>query len=416
MENLLKNLDLLKLRQMSYEQVREVMTSYGVEVNREDYESFINSSDEEIKRMMSLMNDASKETEIYNIEPTIDFKSEILRSSMETLRELAEKRNMYIGVSVDTIEKELKDKTIVDLLVKEFNSITITNSMKWNNSLKDKNGDIFDFDFEDIDKVFDTMDGKSIRKRGHTLIWGKFKGRTFPNEVYDLIENSSDKRKTLMDIIEKRISITMSHFKGKVHQWDVVNEATGYDNEFKFDGYFNEIMGPEYIEHAFKCAHAIDPNAELFINEAFGSTGGEKGKKYIEWLKSLLEKKVPIHGVGIQGHVLQGKYDIEGLKWFINELKKMGLKFEITEFDMGITPFRNCENPLESQGQQTYEILKAVIESGNCQGITFWGLSDRLNWYDSIPPYKNHAPNKPNIFDDSLNKKPMYYATKKVLL
>lgn len=384
-------------------------------ISETDLMTVRNASVEEMQRMIGLMENAKAPSPLNMVEPSVDFEEMKKKFDNETIGRIFKSAPVHIGASADLITEEFKDAKFTNHFLETYGSATITNSMKWNCSLVDDTGDYTDYDFEAVDKIVDMMNAKGMRVRGHTLIWGKFRGKTFPTKVYDDVENAADKKAELKRIIKERIDIAVGHFKGRVHQWDVVNETMPYSDSFEFDGYFYEILGDEYITYSLECARAADPDAELIINEAFGPSGGEKGEKYIQWLKGLVAKGVPLDGVGIQGHITKGKADIDGVVWFAKELGKLGLKLEISEFDMSINAFRECQDDLKSQGQYTYDYFEPLMKLDNLSGITFWGSSDIVSWYDSIFPFDLHAPNKPNPFDEKLQPKPMVLAVAKLV-
>ncbi len=404
------------MKLVPYSLLKNVIKNNGKPMTKSEHAFLVNSSTDEILRSMELMKSAKEEMPQKNIEILRKFSPDSLGNIKESLRELADKNNFYIGVAAEIDEYGLKDKDCRDLIVKEFNSFTFENSMKWNNTLNDADSEnIFDYDFAEVDKQIDYLLQHNMRIRGHALIWGKFGGMTFPRYVQKTVDKSKDPQKSLEDIIYERVTGTINHFKGRVKQWDVVNESMPYDGDFKLDGYFNEIMGEDYIVKAFEFAKQADPDASLTLNEAFGKTSGEKAKQYLEWIKHLKDIGTPIDSVGIQGHVTRGSFDVEGINFFAKELAKLGVQLDITEFDMSAVPFRECEDMFMAQAQYSYDILKSAAESGNLGGITFWGLSDKISWYDSIYPFSLHKPNYPNTFDDNLQRKPMYYAAQALL-
>ena len=113
----------------------------------------------------------------------------------------------------------------------------------------------------------------------------------------------------------------VNHFKGKIWQWDVVNEAVSdpWDSPptLHYKGFWAEHLGPGYIADAFRWARAADPKALLFYNdyniEAFGSgdPADDKTQFVYNMAKALRAQGVPIDGVGSQGHLgtQYGNYD-----------------------------------------------------------------------------------------------------------
>lgn len=404
------------MKLIPYSILKNVIKNNGKPMTKSEHAFLVNSSTDEILRSMGLVKSAKEKMPLNSIAVKRNFSPDSLGNIKESLRELADKNNFYIGVAAEIDEYGLKNNDCRELIVKEFNSFTFENSMKWNKTLKDAESEnIFDYDFAEVDKQIDFLLQHNMRIRGHALIWGKFGGMTFPRYVQKFVDKSNNPKKALEEIIYQRVTGTVNHFKGRVKQWDVVNESMPYDGDFRLDGYFNEIMGEEYIVKSFKFAREADPNSSLTLNEAFGKTSGEKAKQYLQWIKHLKDIGTPIDSVGIQGHVTRGSFDVEGINFFAKELANLGVQMDITEFDISAVPFRECEDMFMAQAQYTYDILKSAAESNNLGSITFWGLSDKKSWYDDIYPFNLHKPNYPNPFDKNLEKKPMYYAVQSLL-
>ncbi len=399
------------MKNMSYNRMTKMAKKRGMQMTKSQYTMMKNMSFEEYLRSLSLVNSAKSKMPQVIVPCDIDFAKEL--ESSATLRQVA--GNTHIGVSADFIDSELLDDRVLPLITDNFNSFTFTNSMKWQASLVDGNNNYRQYDFSKIDEVLSQLNSAGIRVRGHNMLWGKFVGMTFPLSVKTEVDNSKDKVGTLKAIIDTRITDVLTHFRGKVAQWDVINETIPYTSEFTFDGYFYEIMGEEYIEYIFRKAHEVDSSVELYLNEAIGDFSGDKGKQYIQWLSGMIAKGVPIDGIGIQGHITRGSWDIAGMDWFATQLEQLGVKFEITELDMSVAPLLDNSNPLESQGQYIYNLVSTALSHSNCTGVTLWGFSDNASWYDGTSPFNMHSPNKPNIFDNNYNKKPMYYAVRKAL-
>ena len=82
--------------------------------------------------------------------------------------------------------------------------------------------------------------------------------------------------------------------KGRIKEYDVWNEA------FHEPFIFNKC-GWDLLDSAHVWAHRADPDARLFINEYNVVSAGETERLY-DIVKGMLERKVPVHGIGVQCH------------------------------------------------------------------------------------------------------------------
>ena len=122
--------------------------------------------------------------------------------------------------------------------------------------------------------------------RGHNLAW--------PADNPTWLTSVPYSRDQLIGILHEHIQTVVGHFRGKVAQWDVVNEGIG--------GFWWDHIGPEYIDMAFRWAHEADPAAKLFYND-FGAEGlGGKSDQVYALVRGLKQRGVPIDGVGLESH------------------------------------------------------------------------------------------------------------------
>ena len=313
-------------------------------------------------------------------------------------KQLADSIDFHIGVAIGP------DDSHHDLISKLFNSVVAENEMKPGRLLIDPKN--WDFDFSKADALINFANTHNMRMRGHTLIWGKFPGMTLPIHWITEVKAAADKKSAMASIMKRYIETVMKHFKGRVPTWDVVNEPMGGDP--LFPSIFTESMGEEYIDYAFNIAHEADPDCSLFLNEQIGDFDSPQAAEFLNLLQRLMDRGVPIDGVGLQTHHINKVQDIAGLKKYIRAIGEMGLKVEITELDVRLLLFDDADDPYQAQGDQFKYIVKACIDDPDCHGVTLWGLTDGANWMDGVPPFKWKSPNAPNIFDENMHKKPAY--------
>ena len=66
--------------------------------------------------------------------------------------------------------------------------------------------------------------------------------------------------------METHIKTVMGHFRGRIGEWDVVNEAVAADGS-RTPNVWQQVIGDDYVEKAFQFAREADPAAQLYYNE-----------------------------------------------------------------------------------------------------------------------------------------------------
>jgi endo-1,4-beta-xylanase len=322
-----------------------------------------------------------------------------------SLSRMADSLDFYIGMAIKP------DSLSRHWVPAEFNSVTAENHFKPGHLMLD--AEAWKYDFSNADDLLELAKANGMRMRGHTLIWGKFPGRTHPVPWIKMAEGAEDPQAAMTEIITRYISDVMGRYKGKVETWDVVNEPMG--GTVLYECVFTRTLGEAYIDLAFHTAHKIDPDCELFLNEAIGDYDGPQGQAFLALLKRLKERGVPVHGVGLQTHHINAVHDVEAMKRYLRTIGEMGFKTEITELDIRLLHFIKSKDPYQAQGDQYYKIARVCLEEPSCQGLTIWGITDAENWMDQIPPFKWKSPNAPYILDENLVKKPAYWGIHRAL-
>lgn len=326
-----------------------------------------------------------------------------------SLTKIANEKGFYIGAAVNMADNPEYRK----LAPSEFNSITPENYTKWRQLLV--NNEIGNYDFSKADAIIDYAVENGVRVRGHTLIWGKFSGRTYPKTLDDRIANAADPPAQLRRVMREHIQTVMTHFQGRIPIWDVVNEPLSMDGVYLDKNIFLNTLGRSYIAESFRMAQEADPSAQLFINEQFGNYTGELVELFFDLIEWLLEEDVPIDGVGIQAHNIFKTHNLKEFRQFVQRIADLGLLVEVTEFDARIRLFGEELDPYQAQGDYMAEYARICIESPACIGFTLWGLSDASTWFDWVPPFSRMLPNDPLLFDVNSRPKPAYAQIREAL-
>jgi len=312
----------------------------------------------------------------------------------KSLRELAPRRGLAIGAAVD-VSTLRSDPVYAQILAQEFNMLTAENALKFGPLRPSRDS----YDFSAADTLVQFAQDHDMQVRGHTLVWH--------NQLPDWLTQGTFSREELSAILKEHILTVVGHYRGKIAAWDVVNEAVG-DNGQMRDTLWLRGIGPEYLDLAFQWAHEADPQAKLFYNDYNGEGLGSKSDAIYRLLKELLQRGVPVDGVGLQMHLtLDAPPRAADIAANIQRLGELGLEVHITEMDVRIkTPASPAD--LAKQAEIYRSVLGACLGSPYCKAFVLWGFSDRYSWIPGF--FKGY--DSALIFDEAFAPKPAYQAMK----
>ena len=248
------------------------------------------------------------------------------------------------------------------LAIGQFNSWTPENEMKA--QFIHPGPDTYDF--SDPDLLVDTALANGIIVHGHALVFSEAN----PGWMQSVPLHQRPA------IMADHVQQIVAHYRGKVAEWDVVNEPLS-DNSGESgapvlrDNIWYQAMGDRYIDQAFAAARSADPNAQLYLNEYGLEQGGARWDTFLTLLKRLQARGVPIDGVGFQAHIHEtgDEVDSETLQKHFQVLRDLGLKVRISELDVH-------GDDLAGQAQQYRNVLNACLASSNCTAWSTWGFTD----------------------------------------
>jgi endo-1,4-beta-xylanase len=322
------------------------------------------------------------------------------RTPVSTLKQLASVHNIAIGTALS--KSGLRNQKLVDTLLREFNSLTAENEMKFYAIRKNQ----YVYNFGPADEIVQFALDNNMAIRGHTLVWH--------NAMPSWVENGKWTKDELLQMLKEYITEVVTRYKGKVSCWDVVNEVFEEDGELRneISSVWNRICGEEYIEKAFIWAHEADPDALLFINDYNIETVNPKSNAVYNLVEKLLAQGVPVHGLGIQAHLVE---EVPlNYRSFYNNIKRfaeLGLYIHITELDVRIkSPV--TEKKLKNQAEIYAQLIKIALSFDKVNNITMWGISDAYSWVPGVFTGYGSA----LLFDDNFNPKPAFYGVEDALV
>lgn len=310
------------------------------------------------------------------------------------------KTDFRIGTAVNLAQVQGREAGADSLLSLHFNSLTPENGLKWA-LVHPKEGE-FDFGFGDeFVRKGEEMGAYLV---GHTLVWHQ----QTPAWVFQDENGNPLSAAALKSRMESHIETVMGRYKGKIHAWDVVNEAFEDDGTWRQTPW-RKILGPDYMEMVFRKAKEVDPEAKLIYND-YNVWKPKKLESILAMARSMQNAGVKIDGIGMQGHYRLGSPSIEEIENAILKIHALGLKVHITELDIDVLPRptdqegadlslnfsampewnpyakhlpREVEETLVQRYVELFQLFRK--HQDKIERVTFWGLSDRTSWLNNWP-------------------------------
>ncbi|MFF5357810.1 non-reducing end alpha-L-arabinofuranosidase family hydrolase [Streptomyces scabiei] len=287
----------------------------------------------------------------------------------------------YFGTAVAA--GRLGDSTYSTLLDREFKMITPENEMKWD-AIEPSRGN---FTFRAADQIVSHASAHGQRLRGHTLVWHS----QLPAWVKSITDAG-----TLRSVMKNHITQEMTHYKGKIYAWDVVNEAFADGGSGRHrSSVFQDVLGDGFIEEAFRTARKADPSAKLCYNDYnIENWSDAKTQGVYKMVKDFKSRGVPIDCVGLQSHFGAGGPPAS-FQTTLSNFAALGVDVQITELDIA-----------QASATAYTNAVKACTNVARCTGITVWGIRDSDSW---------RTGENALLFDAGGNKKPAYDAVRTAL-
>ncbi len=317
-----------------------------------------------------------------------------------TLRQLAEKNDMYFGTAVYTYH--LNTPAHVETVAREFNMMTPEQEAK----ACEVSAERGKFDFNRFDRLVAFAQENDMVIHGHALLWHQC--------MPAWLESAPLSREEAIEELRSYIYTVVGRYKDKVAIWDVVNEAWADNGRQLRDTPWLRMIGPDYVELAFQFAHEADPDALLFYND-YGAEGlNTKSNAIYEMMQDFVARGVPVHGVGLQAHIdlnstrPGGSASPTMVGANIKRLGELGLQVQITELDV---KFRGkpSDEILQQQAGDYWNMVTTCATSEYCTAVIVWGVADHLSWLKQAE-FFNNPDVDPLLFDSAYQPKPAYFA------
>ncbi|GAB6878181.1 endo-1,4-beta-xylanase [Halorubrum gandharaense] len=321
-------------------------------------------------------------------------------SPATTLSEVADDRGFDIGAAV-AADPLRNDRGYRRLLMEEFNTVTAENAMKMG-PMRPEPGV---YDFTDADAVVEFAEAHDKTLRGHTLVWH--------NQTPEWFEPWTYTDAGLQSFLEDHVRTVAGRYSGRVDEWDVVNEAVDDDGTMRETVWY-DAMGEEYLDLAFEWANAVAPDADLYYNDYGADEINVKSDAIYDLVERMLDRGVPIDGVGLQLHALGEHPDPDSIAENIRRFQELGLDVAITEMDVAFPVDDVPADPLEAQADYYRAVVETCLEVG-VETLVVWGVNDATSWIRAFKDFGDRYTGDPLLFDDRNGKKPAYHAVRDTL-
>jgi len=259
-----------------------------------------------------------------------------------------------------------------------------------------------------------------------------------PDWVFQDVSGKPLSREALLERMKEHISTVVGRYRGRIHGWDVVNEAITADGSWRKSKWY-EILGEDHVAKAFEFARQADPDAQLYYND-YDNEKPPQTEGVVRLIRNLQSKGIRIDGVGIQGHWFLDYPRIEEIESSILALSKLGVRMMITELDVSALPFYPVDSKMvdlssfDPESQKKHNPFPDVLPDSvqkdlahryaelfslfrkhrrKFSRVTFWAVHDGQSWRSYLPI--RGRMDHPMLFDRYCKPKPAFDAVVKTI-
>lgn len=239
-----------------------------------------------------------------------------------------------------------------------FNEVVFENDLKWPQFNPNST--------DHITRAMDTLDAHNIPIRGHNIIWPSW--RFTP----DFLETLKDDPIALRNAIDMRFDQVTQFTKGRLVDWDVMNEPYSEHD-------IQNILGNEIMAEWFNRARQNDRSVKLYVNDySIISAGGkntEKQNYYYNLIKQIEADGGHIDGIGLQGHMSSELTPITKVYDIVEKYAELGKEIKITEHDINLP-----EQQQSVQADYTRDFMTILFSHASVKSLLVWGFWAGRHW------------------------------------
>ncbi|MEI8324171.1 MAG: endo-1,4-beta-xylanase [Betaproteobacteria bacterium] len=285
-----------------------------------------------------------------------------------------------------------------NLLRQHAGVITAENAMKWR-SIENPFGAP---DYAQADRVAVMASDLNAQLRGHTLAWHQSTPARWVNATGEEFVRAQT----------AHLQALVSRYKGRVHTWDVLNEAIEVNQRAGSgmrESVLSRLWGVDRYPELFELARVADPRAKL----AYNDYGMEQDEPWCERRRAAalhlfegwVKRKVPVDVIGLQAHLdLSRRFSAARMLTFFDELSALGLTIQITELDVRDNTTATNSAARDAAVAALYtDFMDACLNHPAVEMIVMWNVTDADSWINRGGQGQRRSdgqPMRPTLFDD----------------
>ena len=282
---------------------------------------------------------------------------------------VAMKRHAFAWGSAVTVREILRQDADGDryrrIVEQNFTRVVFENDLKWQSWDHPAS-------HPKILQAADWLLAHHLEIRGHNLIWPSWKYT--PSDLKKMQDNPAAMRQRINSHIQDEVST----LKGRLVDWDVVNEPFSNNDVMK-------VLGDSEMIAWFKLAHRFDPAVRLTLNDYDILSAGGMNKAHQDHfektLRMLKDGGAPITGLGMQSHFGSTPTPPERMLSILDRYAALGLDISITEHDIDT-------NDEQLQADFTRDFLTTVFSHPSVVAILVWGFWEPTHWKPQAAYYR----------------------------
>lgn len=258
-------------------------------------------------------------------------------------------------------------------LVLEHADATTNHGLSW--SVLQPTPDTWDFHFADA--TYDWAEANGLRQEGSSFAWDQ----QLLDDLAPWVRAITDPDE-LRAVLRERARRIFERYPG-LDRINVINEPLLILGGSLYQNHFFQVLGPDYVAQLFTIvADEAPPTTELIINENLVEYSAAKSDALVALVTDLVERDVPIDGVGLQSHFLFGEPDWGLYSRVMREVDALGLTVHVTELDVPVAP--TLPDRLKVQQRRYRQAVETCLAVPACTSLTVWGVDDGHTWLDGF--------------------------------